>query len=136
MYALSEYYTFVHYLKTMNIDSFTTLIRQNNLTAAAKTHASITSLLHKTAHGTIPAPLQKILKSLGPETFETTRLINRNYETPHKYHPITIVKSLFEIAKGNKNRESMAIQLYQMSNPNFTKRFLKAFMEHVTRETY
>lgn len=136
MYTLSEYYTFIHYLKQMNINNFIQIVKQNNITSAVRTHATITALLHKTAHKTIPNELQKILNSLGEESLETTRLIKNNFETPHKYHTITIARSLLEITKGKTSRNSMATQFYHMLNPNFTKKFLKALMEHMKRETY
>lgn len=136
MYTLSEYYTFIHYLKQMNIHNFIQTVKQNNLTSATRTHAALTALLHKAAHNTTPSELQQILNNLGEEKFETTRLIKNNFKTPHKYHPITVAKSLLEITKGKKTRNSMATQIYHMLNPNFSKKFLKASMVHVIRETY
>ena len=136
MYTLSEYYTFIHYLKQMNIDNFIKIMKQNNITLVARTHAAITALLHKAAHKIIPNELHQILNSLGEENFETNRLIKNNLDTPHKYHPITIAKALLEIAKGKTSRNSMAMQIFYMSNPSFTKRFVKALMEHVVRKTY
>ena len=136
MYTLSEYYTFIHYLKQMNINDFLQIVKQNNIISAARTHASITALLHRAAHKTIPEELQRIVESLGEENLETTRLIRNDFETPHKYHPITVAKSLLEIAKGRKSRNSMAMQIYHMLNPNFTKKFLKELLQHIKRETY
>jgi hypothetical protein len=136
MYTLSEYYTFIHYLKQMDIQGFVKIAKENNIVSVARTHTSITALLHKMAHGNVPYELQQILNNLGKDQFETTRLIKNNFETPHKYHTMTVVKSLLEIAKGKKSRKSMAMQIYQMSHPNFTKKFLKVLMEHVIRETY
>lgn len=136
MYTLSEYYTFIHYLKQMNIDNFIQIVKQNNITSATRTHAAITALLHKVAHKTIPVELQHMLKYLDKETFETTLLIKNNFKTPHKYHLVTIAKSLFEIVKGDKSRSSMAMQICHMLNPSFSKKFLKALMKHMTRETY
>jgi hypothetical protein len=136
MYTLSEYYTFINHLKNMDIDNFVRLIRQTNLTVPARTHASITALLHQTAHGIIPIKLKQMLDALGSNNFENRRLIQNNFETPHKYHPITVSRSLLEIAKGKKSRNSFATQIYQMLNPNFSRKFLKAFMEHITRRTY
>jgi hypothetical protein len=136
MYTLSEYYTFIHYLKQMSIDNFLQIVKQSNMTSAARAHASITALLHKTAHKSIPSELQQILKKLGQDNFETTRITRRDFETPHKYHPITVARSLLEIAKGTKSRNSMAMQIYQMTHPSFSSKFLKALMEHVLRETY
>jgi len=136
IYPLSEYYTFIYYLRRINIDDFVKIVRQNNLISATRTHASLTALLHKMAHGTIPSELQQILDQLGEDWFETSRMRRMNFETPHKYHSITVVKSLLEITKGKKTRKSMAMQIYRMLNPNFTKKFLKELLQHIKRETY
>ena len=136
MYTLSEYYTFIYYLKQMNIDDFVRIARQLNLISAARTHASITALLHVTAHGFVPDELQQILEILGRDNLETKKLTKDSFKTPHKYHPITVVKSLLETTKEKKNRNSMAMQIYQMAHPSFAKKFLKNLTEHITRETY
>jgi len=136
MHTLSEYFTFIHFLKQMNIDNFIRIIRQNNITSAARTHVAIHALLHKVAHETIPNQLQKILNSLGEEEFETTRLIRNNFETPHKYHPITVARSLLEITKGKEARKSITTQIFRMFDPHFSKDFLGKFIDHVFRETY
>jgi len=136
MYTLSEYYTFIHYLKQMSANNFLEIVKQNNLTSAARAHAAITGLLHKVAHETIPNKLQQIFGSLGEENFEATRLNKNHFETPHKYHPITIAKSLLEITKGKETRKSIATQLFRMFNWNFSKDLLTKFVDHVFRETY
>jgi len=136
LYTLSEYYTFIHYLKQMNIDNFIQIVKQNNITSAARTHAAITALLHKAAHETIPDKLQILLSNLDAKTCETTLLIRNNFKTPHRYHMLTVAQSFLEIAKGKKCRNSIATQFLHMLNPKFTRKFLRALMEHVTRETY
>jgi len=136
MYTLSEYYTFIHYLKQMNINDFLKIVKQNNIAVATRTHATITALLHKTAHNTIPEKLQQILNSLGQETFETTLLIKKDFKTPHKYKLLTLVRSLLEIANVKKCRRSFAGQILHMLGPRFTKDFLRDLMKHILRETY
>jgi hypothetical protein len=136
MYTLSEYFTFIYYLKKLNIEDFLKLVKQNNLSCATRTHATITALLHKVAHGTVPEKLQEILFSLGEDKFEAARIIEKNLVTPHKYHPITIAKSLLEITKGKETRESIATQLFHMFNPKFSKDFTKKLINHILRETY
>jgi len=64
MYVLSEYYTFLDYLKQMNVDSFLTLVKQNNLTIPTRTHANITALLLKMGNGIIPLQLREIITRL------------------------------------------------------------------------
>jgi len=136
MYTLSEYYSYIYYLRQMKIDNFLEITKQNHIITAARVHTAITALLHQTAHKTIPNELNQILDSLGEESFETTRLIERNYDTPHKYHPITIAKSLLEITRGRITRKSLADQLIHMFDPNISKDFLKKLTEHAFRETY
>jgi hypothetical protein len=136
MYTLSEYFTFIYYLKKLKIGEFLKLVKQNNLSCAVRTHATITALLHKVAHGTVPEKLQEILFSLGEDKFEAARIIEKNLVTPHKYHPITIAKSLLEITKGKETRESIATQLFHMFNPKFSKDFTKKLINHILRETY
>jgi len=136
MYVLSEYYTFLYYLPQINVQNFIKIVRENNITSAARTHAAITAALHKAAHGIIPNELKEILNQLGNNTVETTLLIKRNFKMPHKYHKLTIVQSLIEIAKGEKSRRSMATQLLQMLNPKFTSIVIKGFVNYMTRETY
>jgi len=136
MYTLSEYYTFIYYLKQMNINDFIQLLRQNNITYVARTHSTITATLHQVAHKTIPRELQQILDYLGEDNFEKARLIKNGFETPHKYHPITVARSLLEITKGNETRKSIGTQLIHMLNLNVSKDFLKKFIGHIRRETY
>lgn len=136
MYTLSEYYTFIHYLKKLNIDNFVQLVKQNNIVSATKTHAAITGLLHKAAHKTTPMALQRILAHFGEEEFETTLLIKNGFETPHKYHMATLARCLLEIMKGKKCRNSVAMQTLHMLDPNFAGNFLKASIQHITRKTY
>lgn len=136
MYTLSEYYTYIYYLKRMRINNFLRIVRQNHITVAARVHTAITALLHKTAHNTVPLELQQILASLGKENFETARLVEKEYDTPHKYHPITIIRALLEISKGKNTRKSLVDQLVHMSDPKISRDFLKKLTEHASRETY
>jgi hypothetical protein len=136
MYTLSEYYTFIYYLREMNINDFLRIVKQNNIRSAARTHASMTASLYEIAHKTIPEELKRTVENLGEDCLETTRLIRNDFETPHKYHSITVAKSLLEIAKGRKSRNSMVIQIYRMLNPRFTKKFLQELFQHMERETY
>jgi len=103
---------------------------------ATQTHATITAILHKSAFGTIPEPLQQILKHLSEATLEATLIIKNDLRMPHKYHPLTVARSLLEIAKGEKSRKSIAMQLLRMLKPSFSKEVIKLFMDHLTRETY
>jgi hypothetical protein len=136
MYTLSEYYSFINYLEKMETSTFVNLVKETNLTNAAKTHASITALLFQATHGQTPKKLLDILEAVGRDNFETNRILVHDLETPHKYHPMTIARSLLEITKGKKPRTSIALQIYKMMNPTFTGEFLKALFQHFIRETY
>jgi hypothetical protein len=136
MYTLSEYYTFVKYLKQIKVTNLLQIAKQNNITNAVRVHASITALLYKVAHNGVPDELHQILSNLGEEKLETTLLVRKNLKTPHKYHTLTVAKCLVESAKGEKCRRSMALQVLKMLNPRFTGKLLKLFTEHATRETY
>ncbi len=136
MYTLSEYYTFIHYLPQMDASTFIRIIKQNNIVCAARTHATITALLHKATHGFVPAKLKEIVAKVGIEEFEASRISHHGFRAPHKYHPITVVRCLLEIAKGKKSRDSMALQISNMFNPSFTEKMASALADHVFRETY
>jgi hypothetical protein len=100
MYTLSEYYTFVHYLKQLDVQRFLQIVRRSNLTTATRTHAGLTALLHMAAHRSIPHKLQQILSSLGEEKLETASMIQDDFKTPHKYHVLTLARTLLEMTKG------------------------------------
>lgn len=138
MYTLSEYFSFIYYLKVLNLQKFLVLIKQNNILNATRTHATITALLHKTAHGSVPDKLQELLSYLGEDKFESNRIIRKNFNTPHKYHPLTVAKSLLEVTKGRKAKQSLAVQLFYILklNPKISKDFVSRLINHITRETY
>lgn len=136
MYTLSEYYSFIYYLEQIDIDDFIQIVRQNHLICAARTHITLTALLHKVAHKTLPIQLQKLLDNLGEEPLETASIIKNNFKTPHKYHMLTLARSLLEIAKQEKSRNSYVNQILYMLSPGSARRFLRDLMKHVTRETY
>jgi tetratricopeptide (TPR) repeat protein len=136
MYILSEYYTFLYYLPQINVQDFIKIVRENNITYAVKTHATITAALHKAAHGIIPNELEEILNELGNNRVERALLLKKNFKMPHKYDKLTLIQSLTEILKGEKSKRSIAKQLLQMFNPKFTFSIVKGFVDHMTRETY
>lgn len=136
MYTLSEYLSFIHYLKRIDCNDFIEIVTENNLTVATGTHATITALLHKVAFGGVPEVLQEIVHRLGEATLEAKLVMESNLMMPYKYHPFTVARSLVEIMKGEKSRRSVAMQLLHMLKPSFTKEFTKLFIEHLTRETY
>jgi len=136
MYTLSEYYTFIHYAKKLDLDAFLKLAKQNNLLNAVRTHTTITALLHNIAFGIVPQKLEELLCCLGEDRFEASRFVRKGLETPYKYHIISVARSLTEIIKGEKTRQSVAVQLYRMLNPKFSKDFVSKMVNHIIRETY
>jgi hypothetical protein len=136
MYTLSEYYSFVYYLKTMDVNSFLKIVKRSNITVAARIHASLTALLHRVAHDFVPQQLQVLLEELEDERFEAARLVERCFRTPHKYHPITIAKSLLEIMKEEETRLSVPSQVAHMFAPNIARQFFERLLSDYRRETY
>lgn len=136
MYTISEYYTYMYYLEKMDADCFIKLAKNTHLNHSTRTHTALTAMLCQTAHGIIPEKLQKILSEVGMDSFEILRAAKSEYRMPHKYHPMTLAKSLLEIAKGKKTRESIATQLFGMLNPKFSKDFVNKLTSHISRETY
>ena len=136
MYTLSEYFSFINYLDQIEVKEFLKIAEENNILTPIRTHSSLTAFLHKIANKEIPKKLQTILDMIGEDNFEKARLIDSKLETPHKYHPITIAKSLLEISKGSKTQKSMITQVYHMFEHDFAKDFLQRLTNHVFRESY
>lgn len=135
-YTLAEFYTFVNYLEQIDLGKFIKLVRESKIIVPTQAHATITALLHKEAFGIIPQPLQTILRELQITSLEKMRVINSNLKMPHKYHLLTVARSLLEISREEKSRTSMAFQLRRMLRPGFAKEFTKLLLSHLTRETY
>jgi len=136
MYTLSEFYSYVHYLKSMSIDDFLQILEKNCVTSAAKTHTSLNAMVYSIAYGKETHQMEKISDFLGTDVLEMNRLAKHDLQIPHKYHPLTVTRSLLETAKRKKTRDSMAFQIYSMGNPGFTKKFLRALLGHAVRGTY
>jgi len=136
MYTLSEYYTFLEYLKSINIEELEETAKENHVIHPTKVHASITALLHDAAHGFIPNKILHILDTIGEDTLEKARITKRNFRTPHKYHLVTVSRSLLEITKGEKSRNSIATQIVHTFHPKIAKDLVSKLLKHVTRETY
>jgi len=136
MYLLSEYYTFIHYLEKISLEDFLRVVRQNNITSATRAHASITLLLHIYAHNSVPDKLERIVSHLGRDSFETARLVQNRFKTPHKYHPVTFIRSFLEITKGKKAKKSIANQICHFFDLDFSRDLLKRTIDHIVRGTY
>ena len=139
IYTLAEFYTFLTLLKKMKIkevEDLAELIKKNNLIAAAKSFVSTTLVLHKEAFGFVPAKLEILLSRLGRDGLEEKRLTQNGFHTPHRYHFLTLIKSLITKIKEEKTRKSLALQGFEMTKPNFAKTVLAGLADHMIRETY
>jgi hypothetical protein len=139
IYTLAEFYTFLTFLKKMKIkevEDLAELIKMNNLIAAAKSFVSTTLVLHKESFGFVPAKLEILLSRLGRDGLEEKRLEQNGFQMPHKYHVLTLVKSVMDKFKEKKTRKSMALQAFKMMDPHFTKSIVSGFIDHIIRETY
>lgn len=140
MYTLAEYYTFLKCLTKMStekIDDFIELAKKNSMISGLRSFCAITLSLHEVAFREIPRKLEILADEFGLEIFERKLLEQRMFETPQKYHMMTIARILIEkLRKEEKTRKSMALQILKMSNPSFTRSIFKDIIYHLTRETY
>ncbi|MFX0209351.1 MAG: hypothetical protein ACFFDT_25430 [Candidatus Hodarchaeota archaeon] len=139
MYTLSEYYSTLYFLsqtKLSEIKKFVDMIHENSIINAAQAHISITAKLHEVAHNFIPEKIVKIIDDIDMNKIELKN-IEKNYRTPHKFHPLTVGTCLLEkMAKEEVARKSLAKQLLSMTNFNFSKDFLNKIIKNVRRESY
>ena len=139
VYAVADYYTFLKHLKRMKmceIEDFIDLIKTNNVVTAAKSYVSITAALHREVCGWVPEKLVVLLNGLGFESLEVERLTQNLFQMPHKYHPLTLLRSLTNKLAEEKTRKSVATQFLNMMHPGFAKSVFEGFLDHVVRETY
>jgi len=139
MYCLGEYYTFLYYLATMNeeeVRGFIDLVKENRIIRAATSYIGVTAILHQAAHGVVPGICKRIMAELGSDLFEGSRLAKNAFYLPHKYHIITVLKTMKNMLWERKFRESVATQLVSMLRPSFTLQFVNEIVTHVVRETY
>ena len=137
LYTLGEFYATILWLADWNqpeIDSFISIVRENNITLAARTHISITSLLHKEAFGVMSAKLDQILAELGAEPSESSRCKENNFKVPHRYRLLTVTRALLEKMKDRETRKSIPSQMQKMLNPAFLRILIKDIKGHRTRE--
>lgn len=136
MYTVSEYYSTVHFLAQMRADDvrdFIAITRDYGLVSSVQVHLGLTARLHRAAHGSIPDGLRRIVAALGVNPLELQRL----HETPHKFHPLTVVRVLLEkVRREAKTRRSLVTQFTSMLNPAFTRQFTHDLLDHVFRESY
>jgi hypothetical protein len=138
-FSLAEYYTFLIWLNEMNkknIDTFKRLTISNNLCIPTKSFITIAAAIHNEIFDKIPSKMSLLLRDLGIENVEVNRLGQNSFQTPYKYHSLTVSRSLLNKIREKKFKESFALQIYKMMNPYFTNTILSGIIDHVIRETY
>lgn len=139
IFTLAEYYTFLLFLKTMRmkeIEKFKGLVETNNVVALTKSFVTITVALHNEVFGLVPEKLAVLSNELGSDGLEEKRLKQNGFQTPHKYHFLTLFKSVMDSLRGERTRKSMALQCFEMMNPLFTKSVVSGLVNHMIRKTY
>jgi len=139
MYTLAEYYTTLYYLSGMgekDLETFIEMVDRLRLRAAVRSHVGLTYCIHRMAHGVEPPPLRKIVAAFGVDGFEAERIKRSSYNAPHKFHPLTLMRSFQEKLHESKSRRSFAQQARSMISPGFAASFFPKFLGHVVRETY
>lgn len=138
LYVLSEYYTTLYYLADMKWEDspLISLITACKIRWAARIHFGITALLHRLAYGNIPVRLVKILEGLGVDAYELNRVFDSGLSFPHKYHPLSIGRVLFEKFREKKARRSLAFMAFSSLDPGFSSQVFKDGIKHIFRDTY
>jgi len=139
LYLLGEYYSFLYTLARMNegeIDEFVAVLKENKITAAAKSFVSITASLHEAAHGVIPEKLEYVLGRLGYEKREAGRVLENEFKMPHRYSASTVAKEILEKMGERRFRRSAGVQMVKMLNPRLIKYLIGEVVERRRREYY
>ena len=140
LYLLGEYYTFLYLLSRMNereIDDFVAVLKENKITAAAKSFVTIAAVLHEAAYGVIPQKLKHVLDKFGYEKLEATRLVKSDFKMPFRYSVSTGVKVILEKMGERRFRRSVGVQMVKMlMNPRLTKYLIGEVIERQRREYY
>lgn len=139
MYVLSEYFTTLHHISTMDqeaLRSFLFITKKCRMQSSVRVHLSVTALLHREAYGFVPEALVNLLRMLGPDYRELSLVAGTDFRMPYKYHLATVVRSLIEKLPEKKARRSFAVQTMKMLNPSFAAYVVKNGIAHMVRETY
>lgn len=139
LYLLGEYYTFLYTLSRMNkrdIDNFITVLKENKITAAAKSFVTITVALHEAVFGVVPEKLGYMMEKLGYEKSEAKSIVKNDFKMPHRYSSLTVAKEVLEKMKERRFRRSVVLQLTKMLNPRIIKYMLSEIIERQKREYY
>ena len=140
LYLLGEFYTFLYSLARMNerdIDDFVAVLKENKITAAAKSFVTITINLHEAAFGVIPEKLEYVLDRLGYDKSEAGKLVKSDFTMPHRYDISTVGKVVLEKMGERRFRRSVGVQMVKMlMNPRLIKFMIGEVVEMRRREYY
>ena len=139
MQKLSDYYFVLYHFHEMpssGVDEFIRLVKENHVEAAVRAYLTVAGALHAEAHGFVPKPLERVLDEFNVEPIEELRLVKNGFRMPHKYHPITIIKTLCEKLDSKKTRVSLASQLLDLMKPSLLTEVIGGVISHTKRESY
>lgn len=142
LYLIGEFYTLLYSLSIMNekkIDDFVAVLKENKITAAAKSFVTIAAVLHEAAYGVMPQKLKYVLDKFGYEKLEAKRLVKSDFKMPHRYSLSTVAKVILEKMGERMFRKSVVLQLIKMSNPmhlKYIKYLIGEIIERRRRECY
>lgn len=137
LYTLGELYATILCISNWSkedINRFINIVRENNLTLAARVHINMTAMLHEKAYGAVPARISQILAELGAGASEALRCKENNFKTPHRYRLVMVLRALLEKMKEGVTRKSVPSQMLRMLNPGFLRILIKDIRGHRTRE--
>jgi len=140
LYILGEFYTLLYVLSRMNkkeIDDFVAVLKENKITAAAKSFIAITVNLHEAAYDVVPKKLQYALDKLSYERSEAGRLVKSDFKMPHRYAVSTVAKVILEKMRERRFRKSVEVQIVKMlMSPKLTKYMIGEVIEMRKRQYY
>jgi hypothetical protein len=139
MQKLSDYYFVLYHFYEMpssGVDEFIRLARENYVEAAVRAYLTVVGTLHAKAHGFVPEPLERVLDEFNVEPIEELRLVKNGFRMPHKYHLMTLIKTLCEKLDSKKTRVSLASQLLDLTKPSLLTEVIGGVISHTKRESY
>jgi len=129
---LGDYYTVLYRLSKMDeaqMRAFAHVVRENNITMAAKSCFSVVTELHRAAHGEVPGKLAAISDELGIVASEIKNVIKNGFTTPHKYNKSTVARLYMEKLHENRFRRSLALQMFHTLDPRLLKMTIADLIE-------
>lgn len=139
LFTLLVYYTSLHYIKLMNlgdIDKFIAISQDNNVIHSVRSHFTLISELHQSAHGFVPDKVQYLLTKVSANKKENELLLKNNYNCPHMYSMWTVFWVLLEKLKEFEFQKSVINQILYMLNPKVTKWVITNIIWRRNRDTY